>query len=173
MVIGVPAITGAGARQTDQVSGSSERIRIVLGGYGPSTSSFSRGLKLIGDRLDAEFGESVEIEYVYNILEQGYAAPGDLRRLVDNGVLSLAYLTMFEGIPELELAAIGIADRQDIAERVVAEGGGQRQVGGVDDPAGEIAFLRSRSNPSRRAACRERSPLSRRRGRRPGRRPTR
>ena len=31
-------------------------IQIRMGGYGPATTGFSRGLKLMGDRLEAELG---------------------------------------------------------------------------------------------------------------------
>ena len=32
-------------------------IQIRMGGYSPASTGFSRALKLIGDRLTAEFGE--------------------------------------------------------------------------------------------------------------------
>ena len=48
-----------------------------MGGYGPPTTSHSRGLKAIGDRLQAEFGDAVDIKYVWNILDLGYQG-GDL-----------------------------------------------------------------------------------------------
>ena len=34
----------------------SEPIPIVMGGYGPPSTSFSLGLKQIGDRLEEKFG---------------------------------------------------------------------------------------------------------------------
>ena len=52
----------------------SEPIQIRMGGYGPATTGFSRALKLIGDRLEAELGDRVEIKYVWNIMELGYRA---------------------------------------------------------------------------------------------------
>ena len=33
-------------------------IQIRMGGYGPATTSFSKALKLIGDRLSVEFGDA-------------------------------------------------------------------------------------------------------------------
>jgi TRAP-type C4-dicarboxylate transport system substrate-binding protein len=80
--------------------------RIILGGYGPSTSSFSQGLKHIGNRLEAEFGDEFEVRYAYNIMDLGYDGAGALTSLVNNGVLSLAYLTMFDGNPALQVAAL-------------------------------------------------------------------
>jgi hypothetical protein len=52
-------------------------IQIRMGGYGPPTTSHSRGLKAIGDRLQAEFGDAVDIKYLWNILDLGYQG-GDL-----------------------------------------------------------------------------------------------
>jgi len=122
VIVGAPAFYGASAQQSDQVSGSRKGTRIILGGYGPSSSSFSRGLTHIGDHLVARFGDEVEIEYVYNILDLGYDAPGDLTRLVASGVLSLAYLTMFEGIPELKIAALPFLFADTAAARVAMDG---------------------------------------------------
>ena len=97
-MIGSGLITGAyglpivNAQQSE--NGTNKPTHINLGGYGPATSSFSQGLKLIGDRLESRFGEEMEVRYVYNILDLGYEAAGDLTWLVDSGVLSLAYLTI-------------------------------------------------------------------------------
>jgi TRAP-type C4-dicarboxylate transport system substrate-binding protein len=77
-----------------------------MAGYGPSTTSFSRGLDFIGDRLEAKFGSDVETRYIYNIYDVGFIGGGDLRWLVDSGVLTLAYSTMSTGIPALEIAAL-------------------------------------------------------------------
>jgi len=49
-------------------------IHIRMGGYGPPTTGFSRALKRIGDRLAAEFGERIEVKYVWNIMDLGYRA---------------------------------------------------------------------------------------------------
>lgn len=61
-----------------------------MGGYGPSTTGFSLALKKIGDRLEARFGDAVDIKYVYNILDIGYRAD-DILWLVEQGVLTLGY----------------------------------------------------------------------------------
>jgi TRAP-type C4-dicarboxylate transport system substrate-binding protein len=63
---------------------------IRMGGYGPATTSFSRGLKLIGDRLVAEFGDAVDVKYVWNIMDLGYRAE-DILWLVEDGLLTLGY----------------------------------------------------------------------------------
>lgn len=102
--------------------GAPQAKRIVLGGYGPSTSSFSRGLKLIGDRLTAKFGDDVDVEYVYNILDTGHDAAGDLTGMVENGVLSLAYLTMFANNPALQFAALPFMFSDSAAIRASMDG---------------------------------------------------
>lgn len=106
VVVTAPGIIGASAQQVNQSGGKKKPTRIIMGGYGPSTTSFSQGLKFIGDRLESKFGKDVEPRYVYNVMAVGYKNGGDLRWLVDSGTMSLAYLTMATGIPELELAAL-------------------------------------------------------------------
>jgi len=68
----------------------SEPIQIRMGGYGPATTGFSRALKFIGDRLVAEFGDRVEIKYVWNIMDLGYRAE-EILWLVEHGLLTLGY----------------------------------------------------------------------------------
>jgi TRAP-type transport system periplasmic protein len=78
-------------------------IRIRMGGYGPATTSFSRGLKLIGDRLTAAFGDEVDVKYVWNIMDLGYRAE-DILWLVEDGLLTLGYQSssyLTDRVPEL------------------------------------------------------------------------
>jgi len=65
-------------------------ISIRMGGYGPPTTSFSRGLKLIGDTLEQQFGDRVRVHYVWNIMDFGYRAE-EILWLVEHGVLALGY----------------------------------------------------------------------------------
>jgi TRAP-type C4-dicarboxylate transport system substrate-binding protein len=78
-------------------------IRIRMGGYGPATTSFSRGLKLIGDRLTAAFGDEIDVKYVWNIMDLGYRAE-DILWLVEDGLLTLGYQSssyLTDRVPEL------------------------------------------------------------------------
>jgi len=78
-------------------------IQIRMGGYGPSTTGFSRALNFIGDRLAAEFGDRVDVKYVYNIMDLGYRAD-DILWLVESGVLTLGYQSssyLTDRVPEL------------------------------------------------------------------------
>jgi TRAP-type transport system periplasmic protein len=81
----------------------SNPIQIRMGGYGPLATGFSRALKLIGDRLDAEFGARVSVKYVWNIMDLGYRAE-DILWLVEDGLLSFGYQSssyLTDRVPEL------------------------------------------------------------------------
>ena len=68
----------------------SDPIQIRMGGYGPPTTTHSRALKMIGDRLEADFGDGVDIKYIWNIMDFGY--PGeDVLWMVEHGILTIAY----------------------------------------------------------------------------------
>ena len=67
----------------------SNAIQIRMGGYGPSTTGFSRALKFIGDRLEAQFGDRIDVKYVWNIMDFGYRAE-DILWLVERGILTLS-----------------------------------------------------------------------------------
>src|ERR1700746_2954863 len=78
-------------------------ITIRMGGYGPPTTGFSRALKLIGDTLAAEFGDRIDVKYIWNIMDFGYRAE-DILWLVEDGVLSLGYQSssyLTDRVPEL------------------------------------------------------------------------
>ena len=117
LAAGAPGLFGARAQQP-----SPAVRRIIMAGYGPSTTSFSRGLDLIGDRLKARFGDAIEPKYIYNIFDVGYNGAGDLRWLVDAGLLTLAYSTMSTGIPELEVAALPFLFSDTAAARAAMDG---------------------------------------------------
>ena len=80
----------AGQSQPAPTSAAKRPIRILMGGYGPATTGFSLALKRMGDRLEAQFGDLVDVKYVYNILDLGYRAD-DILWLVEDGVLTLGY----------------------------------------------------------------------------------
>ena len=74
-----------------------------MGGYGPPTTAFSKSLKFIGERIEAEFGDDVDIKYVWNILDLGYRGE-DILWLVESGVLTLGYQSssyLTDRVPEL------------------------------------------------------------------------
>lgn len=78
-------------------------IQIRMGGYGPASTGFSKSLKFIGDKLQAEFGSRVDIKYVWNIMDLGYKAE-DILWLVEHGLLTLGYQSssyLTDRVPEL------------------------------------------------------------------------
>jgi TRAP-type C4-dicarboxylate transport system substrate-binding protein len=77
------------AQQRDEAR-MAKAIQIRMGGYGPATTGFSKALKFIGDRLEKQFGDRIEVKYVWNIMDFGYRAE-DILWLVESGVLTLGY----------------------------------------------------------------------------------
>lgn len=80
--------------------------QIVMGGYGPSTTTHSRALKITGDSLIVQFGSDVDIKYVWNIMDFGYKAE-EVLWMSERGLLTLAYQStsyLTERVPELEFA---------------------------------------------------------------------
>lgn len=102
----------------------SEPIQIRMGGYGPPTTSFSRALKFIGDRLEAEFGDRVDIKYVWNIMDLGYRGE-EILWLVESGVLSLGYQStsyQTDRIPELGFADLPFIFQTTAQARAAIDG---------------------------------------------------
>ncbi len=81
----------------------SDPIKIRMGGYGPPTTGFSKALKFVGDKLAAEFGPRVAIDYTWNIMDHGHKAE-DILTLVENGDITLGYQSssyLTDRVPEL------------------------------------------------------------------------
>src|ERR1700686_4454282 len=98
--------------------------QIRMGGYGPSTTGFSRALKLIGDRLTAQFGDRVDIKYVWNIMDLGYRAE-DILWLVEHGLLTLGYQSssyLTDRVPELGFVDLPFLFARTEAARAAVDG---------------------------------------------------
>jgi TRAP-type C4-dicarboxylate transport system substrate-binding protein len=81
-------------------------IQIRMGGYGPPSTTCSRGLKVMGDRLERDFGKDVEVKYAWNVMDLGYQG-GDLLWMAEHGILTLSYQStsyLADRVPELEFA---------------------------------------------------------------------
>ena len=99
-------------------------ITIRMGGYGPPTTGFSRALKLIGDTLAAEFGNRVDVKYVWNIMDFGYRAE-DILWLVEDGVLTLGYQSssyLTDRVPELGFVDLPFVFEQRDQARAAMDG---------------------------------------------------
>src|SRR3954466_10854613 len=102
----------------------SDPIRIFMGGYGPSTTCFSQGLKMMGERVTAEFGDRVDVKYVWNILDFGYRAE-DILWLVESGVLTLGYQSssyLTHPIPQLGLVGLPCLFADNAGARAAMDG---------------------------------------------------
>ncbi len=99
-------------------------IQIRMGGYGPSSTGFSRALKLIGDRLQAQFGDHVDIKYVWNIMDLGYRAE-DILWLVEHGLLTLGYQSssyLTDRVPELSVVDLPFLFKDTEQARAAIDG---------------------------------------------------
>ena len=102
----------------------SKTIKIRMGGYGPSTTSFSRALKFIGDHLEETFGDRIDVKYVWNIMDLGYRSE-DIIWLVEDGILSLGYQSssyLTEQVPELGFPDLPFLFRDEIEARAAMDG---------------------------------------------------
>ena len=111
-------------------------ISIRMAGYGPPSTSFSRGLKLIGDRLAAQFGDRVDIKYVWNIMDFGYKAE-EILWLVESGVLTLGYQSssyLTTRVPELGIVDLPFFFASKEQARAAMDGAlGQRLAQAIED----------------------------------------
>src|SRR5262249_27429405 len=98
-----PRISLRSMRATTARTRMTTPIQIRMGGYGPATTGFSRALKFIGDRLEKQFGDRVQVKYVWNIMDFGYKAE-EILWLVEHGLLTLGYQSssyLTDRVPEL------------------------------------------------------------------------
>src|SRR5262245_7696407 len=106
------------------VTSASKPIRIRMGGYGAPTTSFSRALKMIGDRLQSVFGDRVDVAYAYNILDLGHRSE-DILGLVEDGVLTLGYQSssyLTERVPDLGVVDLPFLFSDSTAARAAVDG---------------------------------------------------
>ena len=99
-------------------------IQIRMGGYSPPTTSFSRALKRIGDKLTAEFGGAVDVKYVWNIIDFGYRAE-DILWLAESGVLTLGYQSssyLTDRVPELGIVDLPFLFATNAQARAAMDG---------------------------------------------------
>src|SRR6266849_2164457 len=102
----------------------SNPIQIRMGGYGPATTGFSKSLKFIGDRLEKEFGDRIDVKYVWNIMDFGYRAE-DILWLVEDGVLTLGYQSssyLTDRVPELGFVDLPFLFEQRDQARAAMDG---------------------------------------------------
>jgi TRAP-type transport system periplasmic protein len=113
-------------------------ITIRMGGYGPPNTGFSKSLKLIGDKLIAQFGDRVDIKYVWNIMDFGYKAE-EILWLVESGVLTLGYQSssyLTDRVPELSFVDMPFVFENNAKARAAMDGAlGRRLVQAIESKA--------------------------------------
>lgn len=95
-----------------------------MGGYGPPSTGFSKSLKLIGDRLEAQFGNDVAVEYVFNIMDHGHKAE-DILTLVESGEMTLGYQSssyLTDRVPELGFVDLPFLFSSNAQARMAMDG---------------------------------------------------
>jgi tripartite ATP-independent transporter DctP family solute receptor len=78
-------------------------ITISMSGYGPPTTGFSKSLVFIGDRIKAQFGGDVAVDYTFNVMDHGHKAE-DILTLVEHGRFTMGYQSssyLTDRVPEL------------------------------------------------------------------------
>ena len=110
-------------------------IPIRMGGYGPPTTGFSRSLKFIGDRLEKQFGDRIDVKYCWNIMDFGYKAE-EIWWLVESGILTLGYQSssyLTDRVPELSIADLPFLFRDNDHARGCMDGAlGKRLVAAIE-----------------------------------------
>ncbi len=99
-------------------------ITIRMGGYGPPTTGFSKSIKFIGDRLEQQFGDRVDIKYCWNIMDFGYKAE-EIWWLVESGILTLGYQSssyLTDRVPELSIVDLPFLFRDNDHARGAMDG---------------------------------------------------
>jgi tripartite ATP-independent transporter DctP family solute receptor len=110
-------------------------ITIRMGGYGPPTTGFSKSIKFIGDRLEQQFRDRVDIKYCWNIMDFGYKAE-EIIWLVESGILTLGYQSssyLTDRVPELSLVDLPFLFRDNDHARAAMDGAlGKRLVQAIE-----------------------------------------
>jgi TRAP-type C4-dicarboxylate transport system substrate-binding protein len=113
-------------------------VTIRMGGYGPPTTGFSKSIKFIGDRLEKQFGDRVDIKYCWNIMDFGYKAE-EILWLVESGILTLGYQSssyLTDRVPELSLVDLPFLFADNAKARGAMDGAlGRRLVQAVERKA--------------------------------------
>jgi TRAP-type C4-dicarboxylate transport system substrate-binding protein len=102
----------------------SKTYQIRLGGYGPASTSFSQSLKMIGDKLENQFGKDVDIKYIYNIMDLGFKGE-DILWLTEQGFLTVSYQSssyLTDKVPELSFVDLPFIFKNNSQARTAMDG---------------------------------------------------
>ena len=102
----------------------SQKYTFRLGGYGPASTSFSQALDYIGGKLEAAYGDDVDVKYLYNIMDIGYRAD-EIITLVEEGFLTLGYQSssyLTSRVPELGFVDLPFLFSDNVSARAAIDG---------------------------------------------------
>src|SRR5258707_5284997 len=95
-------------------------------------------MKLIGDKLVAQFGNRVDVKYVWNIMDFGYKAE-EILWLVESGILTLGYQSssyLTDRVPELSFVDLPFLFADNAKARGAMDGAlGRRLVQAIESKA--------------------------------------
>lgn len=118
-------------------------IPIRMAGYGPPTTAFSKALKLVGDLLVSEFGDRIDVEYVWNIMDHGHRGE-EILSLVESGVFTLGYQSssyLTDRVPELGVVDLPFLFETTPQARAAVDGRlGDLLAGAIEDRTGFRIF---------------------------------
>lgn len=73
------------------------QLQITIGGYQPKTSTLSQSVLAFADGLTSRLGDAVAIKFRNDIAAEGLV-PSQMPRLVENGELTMGYLSARTGL---------------------------------------------------------------------------
>ena len=113
-----------------------QRFQIIFAGYGPENTSFSKSLKIMGDKISTLFPDLVDVQYVYNVMDLGYKSE-DILWMTDQGVLTVTYQStsyLTDDVPELGFVDLPFLFRDNAHARGAMDGAlGQYLTNRIED----------------------------------------
>ena len=101
-----------------------QRFQIIFAGYGPENTSFSKSLKIMGDKISNLFPDLVDVQYVYNVMDLGYKSE-DILWMTDQGILTVTYQStsyLTDDVPELGFVDLPFLFRDNVHARRAMDG---------------------------------------------------
>ena len=101
-----------------------KQYRIIFSGYGPENTSFSKSLKLMGDKIAKQFPELVDVQYVYNVMDLGYKSE-DILWMTEQGILTVTYQStsyLTDDVPDLGFVDLPFLFRDNAHARNAMDG---------------------------------------------------
>ena len=101
-----------------------KKFQIIFAGYGPESTSFSKSLKMMGNKIARQFPDLVEVQYVYNVMDLGYKSE-DILWMTEQGILTITYQStsyLTNDVPELGFVDLPFLFRDNTHARSTMDG---------------------------------------------------